>query len=61
VEEERGRMLARGGKSWAAVHCAGWAEGKTGGRVGCGPLGQNQRGGFFFLLFFYFKAYLKPI
>jgi len=34
VEEERGRDAGAGGGSWAAVHCAGWAEelGRAAGR-----------------------------
>ena len=28
---QRGPGAGRGGGDWAVVHCAGWAEGKTGG------------------------------
>jgi len=47
--------------SWAAAFCAWLDRGKDRG-VGCGPPGQNQRGGFFpffhFLFLFSFKTKL---
>ena len=63
VEEERGKRW-RGRGSWAAAHCARWAEGKDRGREGSGPSGRfsgRGRGKDKSFLLFLFKANFKFI
>ena len=58
VGEERGADAGVGGeRSWAAVHCAGWAEGKTRGGKELG-LWAKTRGEGPFLFLFSFKTNL---
>jgi len=62
VEEERGRMLARGGGKLGRGPLHWLGRGKDRGKGGVWASGPKPEGRVLFLfLFFYFKAYLKPV